>query len=109
MKIKVVGLSGGKSKSIEVSSAVFGCQSNDRLTSQAVLSALANRRKPIAHSKTRGEVRGGGRKPWRQKGTGNARAGCPGRRFGAAAASLLDREIPGILAKVCRKKWLQKL
>lgn len=54
---------------------LFALSWNDDLIHQAVVTYLANQRQPIAHTKTRAEVRGGGRKPWRQKGTGRARAG----------------------------------
>lgn len=50
-------------------------EENPKLTTQAVNRQMANSRNSIAHTKTRGEVRGGGRKPWKQKGTGRARAG----------------------------------
>jgi large subunit ribosomal protein L4 len=54
---------------------IFEIRVNPDLVHQVVVSQMANRRKIIAHTKNRGEVRGGGRKPWRQKGTGWARAG----------------------------------
>lgn len=54
---------------------VFDLKPNPGLIEQAVVTLLANRRHPIAHTKTKGEVRGGGRKPWKQKGTGRARHG----------------------------------
>ena len=54
---------------------IFGLEINPDLIHQVVVSQMANRRLPIAHTKDRGEVRGGGRKPWRQKGTGRARHG----------------------------------
>lgn len=60
---------------MDLSSEIFEVKENPQLISQARLRLLANRRGPIASTKTRGEVRGGGRKPFRQKGTGRARAG----------------------------------
>src|SRR3989338_3722744 len=59
----------------ELNAAVFGVKSQPLLVHQVVVAEQANARRPIAHTKTRGEVRGGGRKPWRQKGTGRARQG----------------------------------
>ena len=60
---------------IEVSDTVFGAKWNPIVVKQVLIAQLANRRKPWAHAKDRSEVRGGGRKPWRQKGTGRARHG----------------------------------
>lgn len=60
---------------IELSSAVFGCTGRNSLLHEAVRMQLANRRTGTAATKTRGLISGGGRKPWRQKGTGRARAG----------------------------------
>ena len=62
-------------KSINLPEDIFGVSLNPTLLSQAIKRQLANRRRAIANTKTRGEVSGGGRKPFRQKGTGNARAG----------------------------------
>ena len=60
---------------IEVSDAIFGRAWNPDLIHQIVVAAAANRRQPLAHTKQRDEVSGGGKKPWRQKGTGRARHG----------------------------------
>lgn len=60
---------------IEIPDSVFGVAWKPALVHQVVTAHLANQRKPWAHAKGRGEVRGGGRKPWRQKGTGRARHG----------------------------------
>lgn len=66
----------GKAKgAIDLPVSVFGLPWNDALIHQVVTSMEANARTPVAHVKTRGEVRGGGRKPWQQKGTGRARHG----------------------------------
>ncbi len=60
---------------VDLSEAVFGAEINQSLMHQAVVMFLAAQRRGTANVKTRGEVRGGGRKPWRQKGTGRARIG----------------------------------
>ncbi|MBI5466885.1 MAG: 50S ribosomal protein L4 [Candidatus Kerfeldbacteria bacterium] len=60
---------------VELDAKVFGLKPNRGLIEQAIVTILANRRPVLAHTKTKGEVRGGGRKPWRQKGTGRARHG----------------------------------
>lgn len=60
---------------IELPDSIFGVKRNDVLMNQVILAMRANARAPIAHTKGRGEVRGGGKKPWKQKGTGRARHG----------------------------------
>jgi large subunit ribosomal protein L4 len=74
-KTKIYNLKGESQKEYQLSPAVFGVKENPNLISQAALAQLANRRRAIAHAKNRGEVSGGGKKPFKQKGTGNARAG----------------------------------
>ncbi len=66
---------GKESGNVSVSDTVFGIEPNVHVLNLAVLRELANARNTVAHTKTRSEVRGGGRKPWKQKGTGRARAG----------------------------------
>lgn len=66
---------GEKVGEVELEPKLFAVEPNVRLLHQAVFVQQANARQPIAHTKTRGEVRGGGKKPWRQKGTGRARHG----------------------------------
>jgi len=66
---------GKKHGSVELPGAVFGLPWNAGLVHQVVTSMEANARTPVAHARTRGEVRGGGKKPWKQKGTGRARHG----------------------------------
>jgi large subunit ribosomal protein L4 len=76
MKISVYNQTGEKKSEMDVNSKIFGIEKMDvGLVHQAVRAQLNNARRAIAHTKNRGEVRGGGKKPWRQKGTGNARAG----------------------------------
>lgn len=75
MKIDLYQQSGVKKGSIDVSDAMFKVVVNDELIRLSVIRQLANRRQAGAHVKTRAEVRGGGKKPWRQKGTGRARFG----------------------------------
>ncbi|MFA6790399.1 MAG: 50S ribosomal protein L4, partial [Parcubacteria group bacterium] len=69
MKIAVYNLEGKKLKDMELSEDVFGVEKNEFLLHQVYVAKKANRRKPIAHTKNRGEVAGSGIKPWRQKGT----------------------------------------
>jgi len=75
MEVTVYNLDGKKSGTVKLPENVFGVKYNADLVKQVVNSILSSRRKPVAHTKNRGEVRGGGRKPWKQKGTGRARHG----------------------------------
>jgi len=75
MKIAVHNLSGKKVEDIELPDVVFGVKRNDALLHQVYVAQAGNKRQVLAHTKDRSEVRGSGRKPWRQKGTGNARVG----------------------------------
>ena len=74
-KVSVLNMEGSEVGTIELSNAVFGVEVNENLVHQAVVSQLANNRQGTQKAKTRSEVSGGGRKPWRQKGTGHARQG----------------------------------
>ncbi len=73
--VKVYNIEGKEVGSIELNDAVFGVEVNEHLMHMAVVSQLANKRQGTQSAKTRSEVSGGGRKPWRQKGTGHARQG----------------------------------
>ncbi|MGN1104706.1 MAG: 50S ribosomal protein L4 [Candidatus Coproplasma sp.] len=73
--IKVYNMDGTEAGSLELSEKVFGAEYREELIHQAVVTRLANDRQGTKSTLTRTEVRGGGRKPWRQKGTGNARQG----------------------------------
>ena len=75
MKVSVVNLDKKNAGTIDVPNKFFGSKWNPDLTHQAVLTQQANSRNIIAHTKGRGEVSGGGKKPWKQKGTGRARHG----------------------------------
>lgn len=75
MKLPVYNNEGKKGSDIDVSDAVFGAQVNPAVVHQVYLALENNARQPWAHSKNRGEIRGGGKKPWKQKGTGRARHG----------------------------------
>lgn len=75
MQLSVMDSSGNSAGDVEVVDAAFGAQFNEALVHQVVTAFMAGARSGTKAQKTRSEVRGGGRKPWRQKGTGNARAG----------------------------------
>ena len=74
-KVSVYKMEGNQVGDIELNDAVFGVEVNEHLVHMAVVSQLANNRQGTQSAKTRSEVSGGGRKPWRQKGTGHARQG----------------------------------
>ena len=74
-KLEMLNLNGEKVKEIKINSSVWGIEPNDAVLHNAIVLAMANSRQASASTKTRDEVSGGGRKPWRQKGTGNARQG----------------------------------
>ncbi|NBV77459.1 50S ribosomal protein L4 [bacterium] len=103
MKTDIYTAAGKKKGSIELPENIFGVAWNDSLMHQVVTSMQDNARKPVAHVKDRGEVRGGGRKPWRQKGTGRARHGSSrspiwvggGITHGPRKEKQFSRSIPG--------------
>ena len=73
--VSVYNIEGKEVGTIDLNDAVFGVEVNEHLVHMAVVSRLANKRQGTQKAKTRSEVSGGGRKPWRQKGTGHARQG----------------------------------
>lgn len=73
--VKVFNMSGSEVGSIDLNDSIFAVEVNEHVMHQAVVQYLANKRQGTQSAKTRAEVRGGGRKPWRQKGTGRARQG----------------------------------
>ncbi len=74
-KVAVYNMEGKEVDSIELNDSIFGVEVNEHLVHMAVLQQLANNRQGTQKAKTRSEVSGGGRKPWKQKGTGHARQG----------------------------------
>jgi len=98
----VYDVSGKEVSSVKLVPEIFNVKMNHNLIYQVATSQMANRRKVIAHTKDRSEVRGGGRKPWRQKGTGRARHGSirsplwrgGGVTFGPTKARVFKKEIP---------------
>lgn len=73
--VSVYNIEGKEVGSIELNDSIFGVEINEHLVHMAVVQQLANKRQGTQSAKTRADVRGGGRKPWRQKGTGHARQG----------------------------------
>lgn len=102
MELPVYDVEGKEVSLIKLEKEIFGLKMNNDLVHQVVVSQAANRRRVIAHTKDRGEVRGGGRKPWRQKGTGRARHGSirsplwrgGGVTFGPTKERVFKKEIP---------------
>ncbi|MFH1413084.1 MAG: 50S ribosomal protein L4 [bacterium] len=110
IKYKVYNQEGEAVSEIELSDKVFGVKLNQALVHQAVVAQMANARQVLAHTKDRSEVRGGGRKPWRQKGTGRARAGTIRspiwRGGGITFGPTKDRNFSKQINKKMRKKAL---
>lgn len=110
MKIDLYNQKGQKSGDINLPKEIFEVKLNSDLVHQVAVSLMANKRQISAHTKNRGEVSGGGRKPWRQKGTGRARHGSNrspiwrggGITFGPRNDKIYGKEIP----KKMRRKAL---
>ena len=108
--VKVPLFSAGERKGdFEVAGAVFGREGDNSLLHEAVRMQMANRRRGTASTKTKGFISGGGKKPWRQKGTGRARAGStrsPLWRHGGTIFGPLPRDYS---YKMPKKAWRQAL
>lgn len=110
MKVAVYNKEGKKLEEISLPKEIFDVKLNSDLLHQIIVSQMANRRQITAHSKDRSEVRGGGKKPWRQKGTGRARHGSirsplwrgGGITFGPRKERVFEKDIP----KKMRRKAL---
>ena len=74
-KVDVYDIKGKKVSDVELAENIFGIEPNEAIVHSVLVNYLANQRQGTQSTKTRAEVRGGGRKPWRQKGTGRARQG----------------------------------
>ena len=114
MKVDLYNQNGKKEGQVDLPKGIFEVKFNADLVHQIAVSLMANKRQPLAHTKNRGEVRGGGRKPWRQKGTGRARHGSNrspiwkggGITFGPRNEKNFGKEIP---KKMKRKALLMVL
>lgn len=94
--VSVFNLEGNEVGTLELNDAVFGVEVNEHLVHMAVVAQLANKRQGTQKAKTRSEVSGGGKKPWRQKGTGHARQGSTRIYFHAEILSQ-SRRLPAFL------------
>lgn len=111
-KVTVYDMSGNNVGEIELSDAVFGIEPNPSAVHQVIVNYLANQRQGTQSTLTRSEVRGGGRKPWRQKGTGHARQGsirAPQWRKGGIALGPKPRDYSYTLNKKVRRLALKSV
>ena len=100
--IDVYNVEGKKVKSVELKEEIFGIEPNEAVVHSVLVNFLANQRQGTQNTKTRAEVRGGGRKPWRQKGTGRARQGsirAPQRIIGGIALGPKPRSYKYVVNK----------
>lgn len=105
-KVAIYNMSGAQVGELEISDAVFGITPNEAVLHQFIKMQMNNRRVGTASAKTRAEVRGGGRKPWRQKGTGRARVGSsrnPLWRTGGVAFGPRPRDYSYVLPRKVRR------
>ena len=115
-KVKTYNLDGAETGVVELDDSVFSEKASAALIYQVVRVAEANKRQPLAHAKTRSEVRGGGKKPWRQKGTGRARHGSirspiwkgGGVTFGPRKENITKLSIPAKMKKKALRSILSQ-
>ncbi|HDQ22563.1 MAG TPA: 50S ribosomal protein L4 [Candidatus Uhrbacteria bacterium] len=108
VKIKIYNPEGKELEEIKLDSAVFGVEIKPELIHQVVEAQQANARLKLAHAKTRAEVRGGGKKPWRQKGTGRARHGSIRSPLWIGGGATFGPSKERIFAKKINKKMKRK-
>jgi len=109
-KLQVIDANGQKTGEVTLPASIFSYPVKEHLLYEAAVNAQANRRRGTAATKTRGLVRGGGRKPWKQKGTGRARAGSirsPLWRKGGAVFGPQPRDFSYALPKQARRNALR--
>ena len=108
--VAVYNMEGKEVGSLELNDAIFGVEVNEHLVHMAVLQQLANNRQGTQKAKTRSEVSGGGRKPWRQKGTGHARQGstrAPQWTHGGVVFAPVPRDYSFKLDEIKTKKFVE--
>ncbi|MDY3052749.1 MAG: 50S ribosomal protein L4 [Ndongobacter sp.] len=111
-KVNVLNQTGAVVGELELSEALFGAEINEHAVYQVVKNQLANKRQGTQSAKTRAEVRGGGRKPWRQKGTGHARQGsrtAPQWRGGGVVFAVKPRDYSYVVPKKIRRIALKSV
>lgn len=110
--VNVLDIKGNNVGSIDLPESLFGAEINEHIVYEVVKNQLANKRQGTQSAKTRAEVRGGGRKPWRQKGTGRARQGSirsPQWRGGGVIFAPKPRDYSYAVPKKVRRKALKSL
>jgi len=108
MNLNLYNQEGQNVGTVDVQDGIFDLVLNNDLVHQAVVAQMANSRKVIAHAKDRSEVRGGGKKPWRQKGTGRARHGSTRSPIWAGGGATFGPTKDRVFTKKINKKMKQK-
>lgn len=103
-KVALYNVQGSQVGEIELNDAVFGIEPNESVVHEAVVMQMASWRQGTHCTKSRGEVRGGGRKPWKQKGTGRARVGTIRYHYGVVVPLYLARNPEAIVIPFLRKR-----